>query len=239
MYLTRFAFNRQRRGARELLASPYKMHAAVESCFPPPGMPTGAGKPAGAPDDPRVLWRVDFNPSSTLLYLVSPALPDLTHLVEQAGWPAAGQGWETRDYSRLLDGLQVGQTWAFRLTANPVRRVRLDHLAPSGQPGPGALVGKRVGHVTVGRQTDWLVTRASKLGFALPLSEGLPQLAVTSRQKRQFAHGPRGRVTITMATFDGVLTVEDPAALRRALVGGIGPGKAFGCGLMTLARVPG
>ena len=31
--------------------------------------------------------------------------------------------------------------------------------------------------------------------------------------------------------------VVDAAALRRALVTGIGPAKAYGCGLLTLARL--
>ena len=43
-------------------------------------------------------------------------------------------------------------------------------------------------------------------------------------------------VTIQMATFQGVLEVRDPARLRACLVGGMGRSKAYGCGLMTLAR---
>ena len=43
-------------------------------------------------------------------------------------------------------------------------------------------------------------------------------------------------MTLGVATFEGVLEVTDPDALRRALTHGIGRGKAYGCGLMTLAR---
>jgi CRISPR system Cascade subunit CasE len=40
-----------------------------------------------------------------------------------------------------------------------------------------------------------------------------------------------------MATYDGILTVTDPALLRRALCHGVGRAKAYGCGLLTLAPV--
>ena len=43
-------------------------------------------------------------------------------------------------------------------------------------------------------------------------------------------------MTLVLATFEGVLEVTEPEALRRVLTHGIGRGKAYGCGLMTLAR---
>jgi CRISPR system Cascade subunit CasE len=48
--------------------------------------------------------------------------------------------------------------------------------------------------------------------------------------------GPRRDVHLRTATYDGLLDVTDPDALRRTLTGGIGHGKAYGCGLLTLAR---
>ena len=45
------------------------------------------------------------------------------------------------------------------------------------------------------------------------------------------------RIAIETCTFEGVLDVTHPAALREAIVAGVGPGKAFGCGLLSLAPV--
>ena len=110
MYLTRFRINTERVGARKLLSSPQTLHAAVMSSF--------AELPAQQ-DGPRVLWRIDRSARHrTHLCIVSPGRPDLTHLVEQAGWPTAPD-WDTREYGPLLDSLRPGQQWAFRLTANP------------------------------------------------------------------------------------------------------------------------
>jgi len=47
----------------------------------------------------------------------------------------------------------------------------------------------------------------------------------------------RDRVTINRTVYEGVLRITDPESLRRALIAGIGRSKAYGCGLMTLARV--
>ena len=45
------------------------------------------------------------------------------------------------------------------------------------------------------------------------------------------------RLTFATALFEGELKVTDAARLRDAFAAGIGPGKAFGCGLLSLAPV--
>lgn len=248
MYLTRFRFNTHRSGARKLLSSPQVMHAAVMGSFPGllPNAP-GGGANSGGSQEPRVLWRVDRNArAEVFLYVVSPARPELTHLVEQAGWPRAeeGPGWQTHDYGGFLDRLEAGQTWAFRLTANPVHSIR----RKDGEDT------KLTAHVTPRHQVGWLLKRQERCGFevvraedpnpALPEVDGY-ELVVHDRDGSGFdkpdprpgREGKRMRVPVVTATFDGRLTVTDPEALRRALSTGIGRAKAYGCGLMTLAPV--
>jgi CRISPR system Cascade subunit CasE len=38
-----------------------------------------------------------------------------------------------------------------------------------------------------------------------------------------------------MTRFDGYAVVSDPEAVRRAVVEGVGRGKSFGCGMLSLA----
>lgn len=219
MYLTRFEMNTVRRGTRDLLASPHRLHAAVLAAFP-----TGQREPT---DDGRILWRLDQRGHHTQLYIVSPHQPDLTHLVEAAGWPAT-QNWDTRSYAPLLDRLAVGGQWAFRLAANPVR---------SRPKSPDATRSQRLGHVTVAQQTTWLLDRASRNGFTVPETDAKqPDVAVHGRRIWKF---PREGHTVTLATavFEGRLEATDPDVLRRALTHGIGPAKGYGCGLLTLAPI--
>jgi len=216
MYLTRMYLNIRRRSAMVLLNSPQRMHAAVESAFPPESSDPSSG---------RALWRIDRQSTATSLILASPTEPDLTHLVEQAGWQT-GEMWQTRPYAPLLDALTKGQTWRFRLTANPTYSGCKDGWSDT----------KPRGHVTVKQQEGWLISRCSRLGIAIPDGpSGEAELAVFDRRLLRFHRGSSAPVTIATATYEGVLDVVDPALLRNALIVGIGRAKAYGCGLLTLA----
>jgi CRISPR system Cascade subunit CasE len=222
MYLTRFALNPSRRGTHKLLGSPQVMHAAVLSSFAPQ-----TASAVFSEESARVLWRVDRSTKADAqLYISSPEKPDLTHLVEQAGWPTT-QTWQTREYAPLLDRLDNGQRWGFRLKANPVHAVRV----VEGQRT------KPLGHVTTAQQENWLTSRVHKYGFALSTSAAdTPDLVVHDRETVRFSR-QGGTVTLTTATFDGILEITDVVALRTALVTGIGRAKGYGCGLLTLAPI--
>lgn len=254
MFLSRFRVNTARPGARRLLSSPQAMHAAVMSSFPHI-LPSDSPRP----DAPRVLWRLDQRGrAEVLLYVVSPDRPDLTHLVEQAGWPAVADpenpGWQTRPYTPLLDRLTTGDRWAFRLTANPVHTVR----RKEGEPR------KLTAHLTPVHQMGWLLDeeRQKRLGFRIcekpadrrllpegtthhkrPHSGDRYELAIRDSRSLAFdkSRGPGSRrdkpVTVVTVTFEGRLEVTDPEALRRALTQGIGRARAYGCGLLTLAPI--
>ncbi|MEV6321352.1 type I-E CRISPR-associated protein Cas6/Cse3/CasE [Nocardia sp. NPDC051787] len=219
MFLTRMQINPRRRGARTLLSSPQALHAAVCSGFTD-ATPTNEG---------RVLWRLDtYGPHRVILFIASPDKPDLTHIVEQAGWPTT-QAWDTKPYDRLLERLTLGQQWQFRLTANPVRAGRREGWSDT----------KPLGHVTVRQQQQWLLDRAPRLGFrVMPRqahnADGEVELAVIDRAVQRFTRGD-SRVTISTATFAGLLEVTDVASLKHALTFGIGRAKSYGCGLLTLA----
>lgn len=216
MYLTRFQLNPQRRGATKLLTSPQVMHAAVLAGFADPS-PADAG---------RVLWRLDADGPRAALYIVSPDRPDLTHLVEQAGWPTKSGGWDTRDYRALLNRLEAGQRWAFRLTANPVHSVRSE---AGGR-------GKPQGHVTVGQQEEWLLDREGRIGASFVGTTGESLMRVTRRDTLSFRR-QQAQVTLRTARFEGTLTVTDPHRLSEALTHGIGRARGYGCGMLTLAPV--
>lgn len=253
MHLTRFRLNSARPGARRLLASPQSLHAAVMASFPHL-LPTDT-----TTEGPRVLWRLDHNArAEVLLYIVSPDLPDLTHLVEQAGWPAAHTpqtpGWHTRPYTPFLDRITQGDTYAFRLTANPVHHIR----RKDGEPT------KTTAHITPTHQMGWLLNpeRQERAGFRIndkphdqrllpaglthqrrPHHGDLHTLTVRDERTLTFAKNrdtpsARHQVKVVTVTYDGHLTVTDPQALRRTLTQGIGRAKAYGCGLMTLAPLP-
>lgn len=219
MYLTRFRMNPSRRGTVRLAGSPQRMHAAILGAFPPDRSTSAEG---------RVLWRLD-TPSrhEWTLYVVSPARPSMEQLQEECGW-SQEPSWQTAEYRPFLDRLSAGQRWAFRLSANPVRSV-------AGKRGSRGQISP---HITVEHQRGWLLERAGRHGFSVD-TELKEDLMVTRRERESFGRGrgaSRSTATITRVQYDGLLEVTDPEVLRTSLTKGIGRAKAYGCGLLTLAR---
>jgi CRISPR system Cascade subunit CasE len=163
----------------------------------------------------------------------------MIHLVELGCWSTHPP--EIADYGRFLDQIEVGRQYVFRLKANPVRSTK-EGVAPRRR-GRVVNVGSRA------QQEEWLMGRAASLGFVVPEDPAdlrsdagvvlaRKNLVLTGRETLRFnklASGERLNVTLATAQFDGLLEVTDAVALRKALRQGIGRGKAYGCGLMTLA----
>lgn len=222
MYLSRIALNTRRKSTMVALASPQKLHAIVESSFPPDA-------DEGNNEGSRKLWRIDRLGNALHLLVLSSEKPDFSHIVEQFGWPGSDQKWETKSYVPLLERIEKGQSWQFRLRANPVHSVRQTDIPEGQEP---AKRGKVYSHVTVQQQEKWLYDRAPKYGFVLP--EG--SFRVVQREVRQFQR-QRNQVTLGIATFEGILEVTDKMLFIKTLTQGMGRAKAYGCGMLTIAKM--
>ncbi|MEV7064385.1 type I-E CRISPR-associated protein Cas6/Cse3/CasE [Streptomyces collinus] len=245
-YLSRIRINPLRAESRTLLASPRAMHAAVQGGLP------------GLPEQDRTLWRLDAdNPHRPHLFVLTTDKPDWTHLVEQAGWPGAdGEHYAVRDYAPLLQQLAPGRSFAFRLTANPVQNTNRPDKPTARQQArieAGDRRSFRLGHRTAAAQLSWFLTRTQGWGFDIPTAPHLDathdtngepprDIRITTRQRRSFGKGPatakEAHVVMHSVTFEGSLRITDPALLTERLLAGIGPSKAYGCGLLTLAPLP-
>lgn len=239
-FLSRVYLNPQRAKARLFLTDPQVLHAAVLAGIP------------GQPVTGRVLWRVDADtPLRPSLLVLTQSPPSWEHVVEQAGWPSADELTDpqvtVRDYQPLLDRLRAGDEFAFRLTANPVRASKRPQslTAAQQQRSNGGQLERsaRLGHRTVTAQTAWLCKRAEGCGFELPTSSadqpGQPtyDMAVSGRTRVSFRRGGSANVVIQVVTYEGRLRIADVDLFRNALLSGIGPAKAYGCGLLTLTSI--
>ncbi|MFE7111194.1 type I-E CRISPR-associated protein Cas6/Cse3/CasE [Streptomyces sp. NPDC057575] len=245
-YLSRIRINPLRAESRKLLASPRAMHAAVQGGLP------------GLPEQERTLWRLDpDNPHRPQLFVLTSSKPDWTHLVEDAGWPGAdGEHCAVRDYTPLLQQLAPGRDFAFRLTANPVQNTNRPDKPTTRQQErieAGDRRSFRIGHRTAAAQLSWLLARTARWGFDIPAvplldatrdadSEPPRDIRITTRQRRSFSKGSvtakEAHVVMNAVTFEGRLRITDPTLLTERLLAGIGPSKAYGCGLLTLAPLP-
>ena len=208
MILSRMELDPTKRETRLALAAPSRFHGAIESAFP------GERR--------RRLWRLDALRGTPCLLILSEDRPDLTGAVMQFGDPERQPLWESRDYAPLLANAVTGSRWRFRLTANPtVSKSRTKER------------GKVLAHITPHFQKQWLVKQSERRGFTLCEDE----FEVMSSQWLHFNKKGQNAVTILSVTFEGVLTVTDEALFRTALIEGIGRGKAYGMGLLTLMRL--
>lgn len=194
------------------LADPNLFHGAIEHAF------TGGSG--------RKLWRIDALGGKLYLLLVSEQKPMLQHAVEQFGFPQEGNGWDTKEYTGFLEKIAKDSRWHFRLVAFPT------HSVLEGKDTQGKR-GKVYPHVTPEYQKKWLLDRSGKHGFSL--NENEFQVVQDRSYFFRKSYGSKNRVSLLSVTFEGVLQVTDPALFRNLLTEGIGRGKAYGLGMMTIA----
>lgn len=197
----------------EALANPSILHGAVENSF------TGERK--------RNLWRIDLVNEKHFILVVSEEKPDYAVLCEKFGFVNHEKKWETKEYSTLVSKLEVGEIWNFRLKANPTRSSFTEKQGKNGR-------GKVYAHVTLDQQKEWLLKKARDHGFETYDND----FDIINTQWYRFSKhsNPRHRITLQTTTFEGRLTITDSDRFIEALKSGIGRGKAYGCGLITIAR---
>lgn len=217
---------RERDAAHERASGPYDEHKWLWGFFP---------APPGTKRD--FLFRRRDVAGIPRFYVVSKRPP----LGQNSAWNI-----QTRDYAPALE---VGTRLGFDLRANPVitphiqdgKRGRHDVVMQEkkrllkerglarwqdwkddDKPALYALVRETCG--------AWLRSRASRLGFEADEES----LAVDGYQRHSEKNG---ELRFSTVDFSGELTVIDPTAFAVALRDGIGPAKAFGCGLLLVRRI--
>lgn len=177
---------------------------------------------AFAPDEhsppARFLWRLE----PTL------SLASLPVVLVQSGSSAQWSALDTfPGYAREILGnkpvdleqlVQAGTRYRFRLHANPTVTRE----------------GKRLGLCQETDQLAWLSRQGEARGFGLIACLRSGSERIHSRQ------GKSGqRITVQSVLFEGILETKEPDGLRLAVRNGLGHGKAWGLGLLSLARIAG
>lgn len=111
--------------------------------------------------------------------------------------------------------LAPGQKLRFRLRANPTVKRE----------------GKRLALVGEESQRKWLDRHLTNDGFSLMSVVVIDEGKTTARR-------PRNGQTITILTvrYEGIVVVSDSNLAIDTVRTGLGPAKAFGCGLLSVAR---
>jgi CRISPR system Cascade subunit CasE len=218
IYLSRIVIDPRLPSGRRALADVGACHQAIMSAYP-----DGLG--AGARSHLRVLWREDPELPSGLL-VQSGIEPDAERLGCALG--ALDVGIKRID-QRLREALRPDSELTFRLLANVTRKIDT-----RSTPGGTRRHGRRVPLRREEDQLSWLERRMAMAGAGVVSVGGVPDVQVRGPVRLT---GRRAGVVLTFEGFDyvGRLVIRDAGRFLRALAEGIGPGKAYGFGLLLVA----
>lgn len=217
MYLSKLILNPRNAGARRDVAQPYELHRTLKR---------------GVEDalvENRLLFRIEppngqREAGPVVLVQSSHVAPEWTWM-RANGYALATQGPKTFDVQ-----VQHGQMLAFRLVANPTVKKKVEGKkhsvrVPLIHDGPNL-----ANHPTY---LDWLARKARQHGFEVLRVQGAPfHVGLARRKRKQF---DKADIPHFGVRFDGLLRVTDPDRFAEAVRDGIGPAKAFGFGLLSLA----
>ncbi|MDQ0962031.1 CRISPR system Cascade subunit CasE [Streptomyces sp. B4I13] len=143
-----------------------------------------------------------------------------THL-DPALLPAAYGHAEIKDLAPMFSALRKGLPVRYRIVLNPAKRERL----PQDQKN---IRGKII--PLSGADADqWWLRRAADAGLNVHLLTPTNMAPIRPQ-------GPQAPpMRHSLIRYDGTATVTDPGALAQAVLNGIGRGKPYGAGLLSLA----
>lgn len=237
LYLSRLLLDTHNRLVQRDLGNCHRLHQRVLSAFPDVSQAIRAREHFG------LLYRaetVEHEPGLVRLLVQSASAPAWERLPgtyladppDERGNPAV----------RLIDQeynqIQAGMRFIFRLRANPTKRIGKNNLEQEAK-----WRGKRIELRQEAEQLAWLERKGTQGGFRLMRVVVRPELSetrVTTLEKTrghrpQTQTAPARTLTFGAALFEGWLEVTDRAQFLTTLRGGIGSGKAFGFGLLSIA----
>jgi CRISPR system Cascade subunit CasE len=226
VFLSRLHLNPTNWAVRRDLTDCQQMHRTIMSAFP-----EFVGVPARK--EAAVLYNLETSTDREPLLLVQSGLqPEWSHLLALDYARRA----EAKRVDRFYrEGLLVGRRLRFRLRANPTRKI-------SREPG---LDGTRTNGARVGLRSEaewiaWLERKGAEFGFRPFSVEAASALADLGSSKdgkivgRKLENGSRA-LTFFSVQFNGRLVIEDTTRFLGGIRTGIGPGKAYGFGLLLVA----
>lgn len=207
MYLSRVEIDLNNRQKTKDLSHLGAIHNWVEQSFP---------EELDEEMRTRKLWRIDEISRRKYLLVVSSTKPDF-QVMERYGVKGSAQ---TKFYDTFLDSLEEGMRVRFRVTLNPTKSIS-DRSKGRGRVVP---------HVTVEQQMKYLLDRSEKNGFNLSEED----FSIVDRGYELFKKSGQKTISLSRATYEGILTIKDIVLFRKILTEGFGKKKAYGFGMMTV-----
>ncbi|NJP10756.1 MAG: type I-E CRISPR-associated protein Cas6/Cse3/CasE [Leptolyngbyaceae cyanobacterium RU_5_1] len=208
MYLSKLILNERDRTVQHDLSNAHNLHRRIMQAFPDQQR-----------DNPRADWQVLFRqePDSSIVLVQSGIEPNWTHLPRNYLSDRTDHPIQFKPFNPQVSHLQPGQILQFRLKANPSKRDKQTR--------------KLIGMFHASDQMAWLERQSSQHGFKPLGVDVIPTPNV-------FGMKAKGTAPIRILTvlYQGMLEITDSARFIEAIQHGIGRGRSYGCGLLSIAR---
>lgn len=207
MYLSRLVLNPNHRSTWRNLHNRYELHRTIMSAFP--------NENGNARTKHDILYRIESDTKKN-------TVPILVQSLIEPKWSLLGDRHDSmrtkiKHVNGYIDGMHDGMIYRFKLEANPTRTVHKN----------------RIPIITDDYIGTWLQRKGTQHGFQ-PLSFSTTRSIITPVKKK----GLRTyNITLNTVIFDGILKVVNEQLFRQCMIHGIGRGKAFGFGLLSIAVI--
>lgn len=204
-FLTQLRYNTTSSDVQRDLRSPRNMHRTLMRLIPD-----------ALSDTPRA--------DSGLLYRLTPGAPPhaliLTHLQPQLDNLPDGYTLHavTKNITDTYRNLTAGTRVRFAVDANLIR----------SEPRPGQR-GQKISITSENGAADWWHNRQHRLGLTTT------SLTITKQPLLRVLRDDKPDARMPVMRITGTATINNPEHLRHTLLHGIGKGKSWGLGLLTIA----
>jgi CRISPR system Cascade subunit CasE len=209
MYLSQLLLDPASRRVQSELSNRYELHRTLTAQYP-----------TNQRRDINLLYRIEIPDRQ-----VFQPITLLVQTILESDWSElSGSGllMDSPQVKTFDPDLPTGAHYYFRLLVNPTIRTK----QPDGK-------SKRVGLYTTEAQIEWLQRKAQQGGFTVE-SMKLSDLGMVESIKKK--NNQTFHIQHFAVQFDGLLSVTDSQLFKLTLMKGIGSAKAFGFGLLSLAK---
>lgn len=238
VYLSKLILNAGSRKVRRDIGNRREVHRTICRAFPKIEASKSFRK------EYNILFRLDIDERrGTISLLVqSTERPDWSFLPKDYLCDDTEEPPACKPVQDSFENIKDGTKLIFRLQANPTKRIGKSDLRARDKFKPSANNKKRrrVELRSDEERINWLRRKGSLVGFALEnvkIKPNIKNVASVRQEKTKVRKNGDRIITYGLVVFEGVLTVKDADKFRDALVKGIGQGKAYGFGLLSVAPV--
>lgn len=216
MYLTSIQLNPAKASTRFMLGSYQRVHATVMALHP------------SLKNDERVLWRIDTINNKKNLVILSPTEFDITSCISEYGFDKSMNGTSrTVRFDKVFEKLEGKDFYRFRVAVKPVKRF----TDKNNKTVERALKTDK-------DQIEWFLEKTKGWGFLTDprsLKIASKEHLDITRKREEKSNGRN--FNLSPVFFEGILQITDKEKFVESMKNGMGRGKAYGCGLLTLHKM--